>query len=169
MNRRSRGDEGQARHFSRGIYHIHRRLSQNLMPLKPPKLYRTSFHFLRVNLASNQTCLTFAIVNAHSPPSHPKIQLPATEWKTWSEVFVPFWPLIEWYFKCLGTPRWLPYSDVLLAPSDAFFGPLASGKAAWNWQKLAVNLSAQPNFPLPIKQNSTSRVCQMRQNRVSVR
>ena len=36
----------------------------------------------------------------------------------------------------------LPYSDALLAPSNAFFGPLASRKAAWVRRKWAVNLSA---------------------------
>ena len=36
----------------------------------------------------------------------------------------------------------LPYSDALLAPSDAFSGPLKSREAACVWQKWAVNLSA---------------------------
>ena len=36
----------------------------------------------------------------------------------------------------------IPYSDALLAPSDAFSGPLKSREAACVWQKWAVNLSA---------------------------
>ena len=38
--------------------------------------------------------------------------------------------------------KMLPYSDALLAPSDAFSGPLKSREAACVWQKWAVNLSA---------------------------
>ena len=46
------------------------------------------------------------------------------------------------WFLAIKHRQTLRYSDALLAPSDAFFGPLASRKAAWVWQTWAVNLSA---------------------------
>ena len=64
-------------------------------------------------------------------------------WLLWHGVirfFVTNFPIL--LLPSGGPLKYVPYSDALLAPSDAFSGPLKSREAACEWQKWAVNLSA---------------------------